>query len=138
MLPQPQGTAGLTSYLFVYGTLRRGSGHPMGAWLAAHATWCGKGTVAGRLHRVSYYPALTPGEDRVRGDVYALSAAPEAVLAALDAFEDCRGRPEDEYRRGTAAVQMDDGRLLTALLYWYARPANGLEALPGGDWLAGP
>jgi gamma-glutamylcyclotransferase (GGCT)/AIG2-like uncharacterized protein YtfP len=86
----------------------------MGDWLATRATWRGVGVVPGLLHRVSYYPALTPGGGWVRGDVYELPEPPESLLVVLDAFEECRGQPEDEYRRGDVSVTLDDGHRLTA------------------------
>lgn len=123
--------------LFVYGTLRRGSSHEMGRWLAGVAAWHGPAWCeAARLYRVSWYPALVPGAagERVRGDLYAL-AAPAGVWPVLDAFEGVAGRADDEYERRPAAVVTARGRRLEAWVYWYRRAVTGLAPVPGGDWL---
>lgn len=120
--------------LFVYGTLRAGSGHAMQQHLAARAQWLQAAWVQGRLFRVSYYPGLVPGAGRVRGDLYRLPEA-TALLAELDAFEDIRGEAADEYRRQLTAVQTEKGEWLQAWVYWYQRPVEGLLEVRGGDWL---
>ncbi len=118
--------------LFVYGTLRRASGHAMGQWLAERAQWLGPARIAGALLRLSYYPGLVVGEGWVRGDLYRI---PEALWPELDAFEDLRGQPDDEYRREPAWVQTAEGEVL-AWVYWYQGETTGLSLVPGGDWLA--
>lgn len=126
----------MPEYLFVYGTLRQGSGHAMGEWLAARAHRVGAAGVVGRLYRVSYYPGLAPGEGWVQGDLFSLEAdTAQDALEVLDGFEEIHGRPDDEYRRERSAVQLADGRVIEAWVYWYQRDTAGLEYLPGGDWL---
>lgn len=123
--------------LFVYGTLRRGSGHAMAGWLADGADWLGAATCEGaRLYRVSWYPGLVPGAGagQVRGDLYRLRD-PAAMWPGLDAFEAVRGAADDEYVRGPCRVRLDDGRRLYALTYWYRLPVTGLLPLADGDWL---
>lgn len=117
--------------LFVYGTLRRGSMHEMALWLAREVEWLGEGEVQGRLVRVSYYPGLVAGEDRVKGDVYRIG--PE-LWQKLDAFEEVQGRTDDEYRRDEVKIVTPRGSLM-AWVYWYQRGIEGLEVIEGGDWL---
>src|SRR5580692_7203168 len=54
------GVMGVSSlrYLFVYGTLRKGSGNPHARRLAEHAEWAGPGRIPGRLYRLGRYPGL--------------------------------------------------------------------------------
>lgn len=120
--------------LFVYGSLRRGSGHAMSAWLAERAVWKGEASVEGVLYRVSWYPALVPasGAGQVRGDLYRL---PASLLPELDVYEDIRQQPDDEYRREQGLVQMMDGSCHMAWIYWYVQSAKGMRPVPGGDWL---
>lgn len=123
--------------LFVYGTLRRGSGHAMAAWLADRADWLGPAACEGaRLYRVSWYPALAPGDggEPVRGDLYRLRD-PAATWPGLDAFEAMRGTDDDEYACGPCRLRLGDGRRVDAHTYWYRLPVTGLLPLPGGDWL---
>lgn len=124
--------------LFVYGTLRRDSGHAMGAWLAAQADWLGPAWCEGaRLYRVGWYPALAPGPagECVRGDLYRLRDV-ALLWPRLDAFEGVTGSRDDEYRRVRSPVRCADGVVVAAWVYWHARDGAGLEWLPGGDWLA--
>lgn len=126
-----------TSLLFVYGTLRRDSGHSMSAWLAARAAWLGAATcLESRLYRISWYPALAPGApgEQVRGDLYLLHD-PATCWPGLDAFEAVTGAPDDEYACRPCRVVQADGIEVVARAYWYRLPLAGLEPLPGGDWL---
>lgn len=124
--------------LFVYGTLRRGSGHAMGDWLAAHADWRGAAAcVAARLYRVSWYPALLPGrpEEVVLGDLYHLRE-PGRLWPVLDRFEGVAGRADDEYERRRSPLRLPEGGEGRAWVYWYRGGPEGLVRLPQGDWLA--
>lgn len=128
----------MSELLFVYGTLRRGSGHPQGVWLAEQAQWLGRARVGGRLYRISYYPGLVPDVGAsVWGDAYRL---PEAGLAALwerlDAFEEIRGQADDEYYRGRGVVRLESGEVVEAWIYWFQGDTAGLDPVPGGDWMA--
>lgn len=119
--------------LFVYGSLRRGSAHAMSFWLAERAVWEGSASVEGTLYRVSWYPALASatGAGLVHGDLYRL---PASLLPELDAYEDIRQQPTDEYRREQGLVQTADGSRM-AWIYWYVQTVEGMEPVPGGDWL---
>jgi gamma-glutamylcyclotransferase (GGCT)/AIG2-like uncharacterized protein YtfP len=89
-------TAGRTTHLFVYGTLRSGGG---AAGLLHGCERVGTGTVAGTLYDLGAYPALVlDGEGRVEGEVW---RCPAEALARLDEYE---GVPEGVYRR--VAVQV--------------------------------
>ncbi|MFN3586495.1 MAG: gamma-glutamylcyclotransferase [Moraxellaceae bacterium] len=126
----------MASRIFVYGSLRTGSGHAMAAWLAAHAVPEGAGRVQGRLYRVSWYPALVVAEGDaaswVQGELFRLPAP--ALLAELDAYEEVRGQPDDEYRRERVTVWRD-GRPAEAWAWVWQREVGGLLRVPGGDWL---
>jgi gamma-glutamylcyclotransferase (GGCT)/AIG2-like uncharacterized protein YtfP len=122
------------SFLFVYGSLRPGAGHVMGERLAGQGHWLGKASIRGDLYRVSWYPALAPGNGRVTGDVYGV---PESLWTDLDSFEEA-DRPDPEYRRLVSPVQLASGLWLDAWVYWYVRPVAGLTPVRGGDWLNAP
>lgn len=110
----------------------------MQAFLARSARFVDAAVFPGRLFLVAHYPGAvpssTPGE-LVRGDVYRLYD-PAAVLAALDAYEECG--PEgsgSEYYRQEAVVTLRSGRRLDAWIYLYGRPTRGLRPIPEGDYL---
>jgi len=88
----------------------------------------------GRLWDVGPYPALTAGEEPVRGELVR-TAAPDA-LAVLDAWEGVEATREGLpplYRR--ERVRLLDPPL-DAWVYRWAGSTEGLAALPGGDWRA--
>jgi gamma-glutamylcyclotransferase (GGCT)/AIG2-like uncharacterized protein YtfP len=125
-----------TPLLFVYGTLRLGSDHANGVRLARESDWLGLATLIGTLYRVSWFPALVlEGEDPITGDLLRLTN-PATSLTWLDAFEGC-GRddpPPHDYRREIAEVMTANGPV-RAMVYIWNLPVDGLERMPGGDWL---
>lgn len=126
--------------LFVYGTLRRGSGSTAHDWLARRAEWVGKAWCRGRLFRIAHYPGLVPSDDpgdRVFGEVYRLHE-PESALLELDRYEECGpGFPEPaEYVRRELPVRLTSGEPLTAWVYVYNRAVSEDARIPGGDFLA--
>ena len=126
--------------LFVYGTLRRGAGHPMAELLADHGDFIGAACCQGRLFHIDYYPGLVPSEDpshQVKGDVYALRD-PAGLLPRLDEYEECGpGFPEPaEYVREWRTVVLMDGRVLSAWVYIYNRDTEILPEIASGDFLA--
>lgn len=127
----------MTSFLFVYGTLRAGSGHPMAARLVAAATSVARASVRGQLLEVGRYPALVlGGETEVVGDCLRLDPEREAkTLDVLDGYEGVGDEPP-LFRRVEAEVQDAEGRRRTAWIYVWARDTEGLRAVEGGDWLA--
>lgn len=129
-----------SEYLFVYGTLRRGTETSMHHLLAQHSDFVGEATCQGRLYKIAYYPGLVPSDDpahQVKGEVYALHE-PASVLPALDAYEECGpGFSEPtEYVRERREVVLNTGRMLIAWVYLYKRPTEGLLEIASGDFRA--
>lgn len=101
-------------YIFVYGTLRKGAGHPMNRALEAQATYAGPGRFPGKLYDLGSYPAAVPchGVPRheggmVIGDLYCLHR-PERILPLLDRYEGCTDMDGSgaDYRREARTVQI--------------------------------
>lgn len=118
----------MSELLFVYGTLRPGSGHPRARRLRAECEPVGRGSVGGRLLAVAGYPGLVPGKGRVLGDVVRL-ARPAATLPWVDAYEG------PEFRRQRCTVRLDGGATARAWCYRYVGPTEGLESIASGDFL---
>ncbi len=121
------------NHLFVYGTLRAGSGHPMARRLRARARLVGEGSVPGRLYDLGWYPAgmFDANEKRrIRGDVFALPPGGR-LLAEMDAYEG--GDPE--YVRVPLDVTLDDGRTLAAWTYVVNKAPNA-RLIQSGDFIA--
>jgi len=129
----------IREYLFVYGTLRRGSASDMYRLLARNADYIGDACYQGRLYRIEDYPGVVASKhpaEQVKGEVYALWE-PAKILSMLDDYEGCGpGYNEPtEYFRARQEVVLDDGRKLMAWVYIYQHPADGLEHIASGDYL---
>ena len=120
-------------HIFVYGTLRSESDHPMARRLCAQARLVGKGFVSGRLYDCGWYPAAVFDESEKRqiaGDVFALKPG-NKLLADLDAYE--AGDPN--YARAALPVRLLDGRTLMAWAYGVTKAPNA-RLIPSGDFVA--
>ncbi len=127
--------------LFVYGTLRRNSGHLMAERLAGDATFVGEATVAGRLYHTGAFPAsvapFTP-YDRVFGDVWAIPATrAESVLSMLDQYEGYApdARFGSLFVRVRLPIRFGDGSEQEAWVYRYNQEVSDSEHIESGDWL---
>lgn len=125
----------MTGRLFVYGTLRRGSRHPLAGQLAAKATHLGQARYNGRLYRITHYPGAIPSglpDEWVFGDLFELTDLD--LLAALDRYEGCG--PTDpqptQYLRLLQNVVLANGSALDAWMYVYNRPVEGREWIKSG------
>jgi gamma-glutamylcyclotransferase (GGCT)/AIG2-like uncharacterized protein YtfP len=126
-------------HLFVYGTLRRGTGVAQAHWLETVAVHKGGATLAGRLLDLGRYPGLLPatnGDEKVQGELYEL---PEdgVVLEQLDRYEGCHAEdPEPhEYCRIVCTATDEDGVRVWCWTYLYQGPAEQAKIIPGGNWL---
>jgi gamma-glutamylcyclotransferase (GGCT)/AIG2-like uncharacterized protein YtfP len=127
-------------YLFVYGTLRSDSGHPMNEVLQGYGGRVGPGRVRGALYDLGRYPGAVETRETaafVHGEVYLLRD-PGRDLEALDRYEGLdEERPESgEFRRSRTVVDLDDGRTVAAWIYLYNRPTAGLARVRSGDYRA--
>ncbi len=125
--------------LFVYGTLRRGSGHRMHDVLARASSFVDRGVFQGRLFLVAHYPGAVASRDpsaRVIGDTFRLHH-PETLLAELDRYESCDPKdPASPYVRRIEHVTLDSGEQVPAWIYLYNRSTAALSMIPSGDFLA--
>ena len=103
----------MLSYLFVYGTLRRGSKIKIARLLHSNARFLGPARMRGRLVRSHPHRAVVrsnkPGE-WISGEVFELND-PSRLLPALDQYEG------SEYKRTSVPVQLDSGTRLRAWMY---------------------
>jgi gamma-glutamylcyclotransferase (GGCT)/AIG2-like uncharacterized protein YtfP len=125
----------MTERLFVYGTLRRGSRHPLAEQLAAVASYLGEARYNGRLYRITHYPGAVasslPGE-WVFGDVFELRDP--GILTALDSYEGCG--PDDpvptQYLRKLQQLTLAHGTSVEAWMYIYNWPIANRERIMTG------
>ena len=127
-------------YLFVYGTLLSGAGHPMAARLGREGRLTGPARIKGRLFDLGSYPALveTGSDDGdIHGEVHELTS-PAASLRWLDAYEGIVPGREGtcDYERVQRIVRLDSGDAITAWVYLYRSPVTGRRRIESGRWLS--
>ncbi len=124
----------MTNLLFVYGTLRRRSRHPMARQLAERARLLGEATIAGRLYDLGRYPGLqepqTPA-DIVHGDVYDLGDDP-ATLTEMDEYENIESPRPAFFDRQLARIRLDSGEEREAWVYWFRGPVRADQHIATG------
>jgi gamma-glutamylcyclotransferase (GGCT)/AIG2-like uncharacterized protein YtfP len=128
----------MSSYLFVYGTLRRDAQHPMADYLNQQAQWIGPASYQGTLYQVADYPAVVASSDpadTVYGEVYQLLTA--ELWSVLDDYEQCSPSfpTPSEYQRLLQTVYLSSGEAISAWVYLYNRSISGLEVIESGDFL---
>jgi len=117
------------AYLFVYGTLRRGSPNRFAQLLESQARFIGNARVVGRLYSFGKYPGAIrsdlPGE-WVRGEVFLLKA-PARILQALDEYEG------PKYERVAVPVELASGKHIESWVYFYgSKRVTG--RIGSGEW----
>jgi gamma-glutamylcyclotransferase (GGCT)/AIG2-like uncharacterized protein YtfP len=119
------------SYLFVYGTLRRGSNNKFARLLQTQAQWIGNARMPGRLYQFGSYPGAVISNDPnewVRGELYNLRD-PARLLSQLDEYEG------GDYQRTIAKVQPNVGECIQAWVYVDRGRLDGI-LIPSGEWPA--
>ena len=128
------------SYLFVYGTLRRGTNSEMFQLLAQQADFVGEASYQGQLYMIDDYPGVVPSKnktDLVQGEVYQLHDA-DFILPQLDDYEECGPSflQPTEYIRELCEVRLQNNQIIQSWIYRYNRPIDSLKLLPSGDFIA--
>lgn len=126
-------------YIFVYGTLRQDTNTEMSRLLTKYAEFVGDAAYQGRLYKIDYYPGAVPSDDpndAVQGEVYRLYQA-DVALPLLDQYEEFGPEfPEPhEYTRKKQSVLLKNGRLVTAWVYVYSHPTEGLELIKSANFI---
>ena len=112
----------MQQHLFVYGTLKRRSRHPMAQRLAQSARWVGSARISGRIYDLGRFPGLKErrsADEWVQGDVYDLGSDAERILVEMDAYENAESPPPTPYERALATATLAHGRALQVWVYWY-------------------
>ncbi len=129
----------MTELVFFYGTLMTGFDRRRRAGVDDHlAEYVGRGSIAAELYDLGIYPAAVPAPDgRVWGEVYRMKDKDKA-LAGLDGIEGYSADDPDRslYVRETVDVELTDGRVEKAWVYFYNAPLGRAERIPSGDYLA--
>ena len=121
-----------STFLFVYGTLRRLANHPARQVLVKGAKLIGAGSFQGKLYDFGRFPGAIPSQektDRVIGEIYALDDE-RSVFQSLDKYEGSR------FRRELRPVYSRHGKRLSAWIYLYIGPVNSAKIIHDGDYLS--
>jgi gamma-glutamylcyclotransferase (GGCT)/AIG2-like uncharacterized protein YtfP len=134
----------MSDYLFVYGTLRknakrRAAGKRCYQLLQQHASLVGQGRLQAKLYLVDYYPGAVASNNpkwQVTGEVYQLKQ-PVLLLAELDQYEECGPgfASPTEYLRLKQQVTVENSEKISAWVYCYNHPTDGLQQIKSGDFL---
>jgi gamma-glutamylcyclotransferase (GGCT)/AIG2-like uncharacterized protein YtfP len=126
-------------YVFVYGTLRRGSTVPQAQILVRMGRFVAPAKVNARLFDLGHYPGMVaperPGE-WVFGDVFEMYD-PAKVLALIDEYEGCGAKDAApcEFERGITEVTLDNAMPSQAWAYWCRKDVSKFRRILSGDFL---
>lgn len=125
-------------YLFVYGTLLKGSENMMSNYLKSKSTFLQEALMPGRLYKVDFYPGAVyePEESgMVLGELYQLNE-PEKVLEVLDTYEGYYADDPDHslFVREEVNVFAGDEQY-ACWAYLYHLPTEALTLIESGDFL---
>lgn len=122
------------SYIFVYGTLRRKSGHPKAKRLRERACFVGEATITARLYDLGPYPGVVAAEGEVvRGDLFQMPDA-EALLKILDEYEDAATGNKQLFKRELTQARLADGQTREAWVYWYFGDVSKARRIDSGEY----
>jgi gamma-glutamylcyclotransferase (GGCT)/AIG2-like uncharacterized protein YtfP len=128
-------------YLFVYGTLRSGSGIPQQGLLHSHAELLGEASINAFMFELGGYPGITLSNnisDIVSGELYRLNHHQHAeLLAQLDEYEECSPQfaVPHEFKRERVRVKLNHNqRELRAWVYLYNRTPQPARRIASGDY----
>jgi gamma-glutamylcyclotransferase (GGCT)/AIG2-like uncharacterized protein YtfP len=121
-----------TPYLFVYGTLKKGSHVPERRPLDDKAHYLNEVVLRAKLFHLDQYPGAVLSDDEadlVHGELYELKEV-EATLQELDAYEGA------DFKRQLVDIRFPEfGFPLECWAYVYQGPVEGLTPVPGGRFL---
>jgi gamma-glutamylcyclotransferase (GGCT)/AIG2-like uncharacterized protein YtfP len=124
-------------HLFVYGSLRSESPHPLAIKLRSQGRLLGKGSARGVLYDLGRYPAAMFGSEhksRVIGEIFELPRDGR-LLRELDYFEGTE-EPGSPLSRIEIEMLLEEGSLLRLETYALGAPPPIRRVIESGDWIA--
>ncbi len=107
--------------VFVYGTLMSGEGNH---GYLQNSTFLGKTFIEGYdMYDVGWYPAITPGNGRIIGELYQV---PVEDMPSIDSLEG----EGHLYLKKCETLTDSEGKTTLALVYVYNRDVSGLKKIP--------
>jgi gamma-glutamylcyclotransferase (GGCT)/AIG2-like uncharacterized protein YtfP len=126
-----------SNFLFVYGTLRRASNHPMHKKLANEGRFYAEAELPGLLYEVNGYPGaiyLPDCPQRIKGELHRID---QKLLSVLDQYEECTDDfpLPHEYKRSLCSAFTTNHDTIAAWVYLYNYATHGLKQIESGDYL---
>ncbi|MFD0767256.1 gamma-glutamylcyclotransferase [Mucilaginibacter lutimaris] len=127
----------MTDLLFIYGTLLQ-PGNPFADYLHRNCTVISSGKIRGTLYDIGEYPGLVLNSAAtafVHGTIVRLHH-PHENLKIIDDYEGVGPGQEQPnlYTREPGTIETDSG-LVTAWIYLYNLPIDGLPIIASGNYL---
>jgi gamma-glutamylcyclotransferase (GGCT)/AIG2-like uncharacterized protein YtfP len=127
----------MADLVFFYGTLMTGFDRRRRIGIDPKMRYRGRGWITAALFDLGLYPAAVPAPDgRVWGEVFEMTESAD-VLQALDEIEGHRPAEPDSslYLRTLVPVQLPDGTVEEAWVYFYNAPLGRAPRIASGDYL---
>jgi len=124
-------------HLFVYGSLRTESQHPLAVKLRTQGRLLGKGSAPGILYDLGRYPAAmfgTEHDSRVIGEIFEMPRDGR-LLRELDYFEGTE-EPASPLSRIEIDVLFEEGSSFRLETYSLSTPPPIRRVIESGDWIA--
>lgn len=119
--------------LFVYGTLKKESSHPMAAFVFSNATFLGTAKMKGSLYEISWYPGAIYNErsvNLVEGSLFSINIEESIFFSALDDYEGISDPSDEsnEYIRVTVPIDFR-GQEVFSWVYLYNQDINSFRLI---------
>jgi gamma-glutamylcyclotransferase (GGCT)/AIG2-like uncharacterized protein YtfP len=127
------------TYLFVYGTLRKGFSLVIPEKIADDIEWVGLSQVCGELYDIGNYPGAVPDVTEtwlISGEIIRIKS-PVKVFEYLDNYEgyDDEKPESSEYFRKKEWFKMEDDTNIEAWIYWYNFDVSDKERIRENDYI---
>jgi gamma-glutamylcyclotransferase (GGCT)/AIG2-like uncharacterized protein YtfP len=128
----------LNSYLFVYGSLRKGFHSEAYNYISEYFVWVGNAKVRGVLYDLGEYPAAVAStqDSFIIGELYKLENEDQHdwAIAQLDDYEGVNVEANEvpEYKRELVSVYFENQET-TSWIYWYNGSITSHPTIESGD-----
>lgn len=124
------------SYLFVYGTLKKGFTNPTAQYLHSTQRFIGEAFFPGKLFKVSFYPGavyLPDFESNVHGHLFEIVSHPDELFKRLDEYEVVGQEFESphEFRKEVIPIHYSE-KTVQALTYLFNIAYDRYPLIPSG------
>lgn len=121
--------------LFVYGTLKKNSQHPIAIAFHNKSTFIGTTQLSGCLYRVAWYPAAIFNSNEltsvIHGDIFQINDL--SIWNVLNEFEGVN-EASPQYKKRLIEIIYNE-KPLNVWVYEYIQDIKGLEVISSGNFI---